>query len=86
MSEENSLSEFIKVDDWVRDYAGPFFPNRFSFEWFLKQHRAELVSSGAVILGGGRSQTLVSKKLLPELVLKIRRRAGEAKLGVSAVQ
>lgn len=50
---------FRRVRDWVAESGGDLFPTVSSFDWFLRQHRAELLRSGQVIVRRGNVGTLV---------------------------
>jgi hypothetical protein len=73
--EPPALSGFATIGDWLdHGHAGPFFPTRSSVEWFIRQHRRELVKAGALIPREGRSGSLVNVERMPKVVLSIFKR------------
>jgi len=68
------LSGYTSVGEWRDNFGGPFFETRSSLDWFIKQHREELVECGALIPRGGRSGSLLSKQEFPKAVIQIFRR------------
>jgi len=73
------LSGFAGLEDWRAAHAGPFFPTKVSLAWFIRNHRTELVASGALILGEGRAGSVVECAKFSEAVVAIKRRESEAK-------
>lgn len=69
------LTDYIKSSEYVEKHGGAFFPTRASFDWMIKKHREELVARGAVILGRGRSGTLVHPPKMNQAALDFRTRA-----------
>lgn len=54
-----TASDYKRARDWVAENGGDTFPTFSSFEWFLRQHRAELIASGEVIVRRGQVGTLI---------------------------
>jgi hypothetical protein len=59
MTKRYAASDFVRARDWVPEKGGDTFPTQSSFEWFVRQHRAELMASGEVIVRRGTGGTLV---------------------------
>ncbi len=75
MSISTELTEYISVPDWFAGGNGArVFPTRSSVDWFVKQHRGELIECGALITRRGRAASLVSTKELPKAIVRILRR------------
>lgn len=55
----NDIGDYLRPRDWVVKHGGSAFPTLGSFEWFVRQHRAELVDSGALIVRRGARGSLV---------------------------
>lgn len=79
------LDEFETLGEFFDRNTSPFFPTRSALDWFIKTHRAEIVKAGALLPGGGRSRSLVSKTKFPELVLAIAKRNALVKKSASGV-
>ena len=65
----------------LRDYvesgsAKPLFATHASAEWFIRQHRPELVERGVYVPRGGRAGSLVSSEFA-DVALDIFRREAE---------
>ena len=74
MPESHELAGYTSVADWLDHNVGPFFSTRSSLDWFIKQHRRELVERGALIPREGRSGSLLSIEKFPQAVVEILRR------------
>lgn len=60
MSSKNyRAAQYRKFRDWVSEHGGDLFPTAGSFEWFVRQHRRELIESGELIVRRGPGGTLV---------------------------
>lgn len=60
MTTENySAEHFRKYRNWVAEQGGDIFPTVGSFEWFVRQHRDELMASGELIIRRGSGGSLV---------------------------
>lgn len=59
MSPHYSSEVFTRSHDWVIKYGGDVFPTRGSLEWFIRQHRAELIGSGELIVRRGAGGSLI---------------------------
>lgn len=71
------LTDFVQKYKWVAEgRGGSIFKTDSALEFFIKQHRDELVESGELILGSGRQVTLIGKDF-DKVVLKIKRRISE---------
>ena len=65
-----------RARNWVKESGGELFQTFSSFEWFTRQHRAELIRSGQYFPGGGRRGSLVGPEF-DEVVLTILRQEAE---------
>ncbi|HPE80182.1 MAG TPA: hypothetical protein PKZ35_09245 [Gammaproteobacteria bacterium] len=54
-----NAADFRKHRDWVAEHGGDLFPTIGAFEWFVRQHRQELINSGELIVRRGPGGTLV---------------------------
>lgn len=54
-----SATDFRRSRNWVAEFGGDLFPTHSSFEWFVRQHRQELIESGELIIRRGRAGALV---------------------------
>jgi hypothetical protein len=65
---------FVSAADWHASNVGAVFPTRSSVDWFVKQHRRELVEQGVLIPGRGRAGSVVHAELFGPVALAIVRR------------
>jgi hypothetical protein len=68
------LTGYVGVNDWFDRYAGKVFETHSAVDWFIKQHRRELIEEGALITRAGRSGSLISIEVFPQVVIKILKR------------
>jgi hypothetical protein len=71
------LSEFIDWREWLTRTGNPVFPTRASLEWFLREHRQELIDSGEFLPGAGNRSHLLGPKFGALVVDVLRRKASE---------
>jgi hypothetical protein len=71
------LQKYLPVGDWLDHHPNPFFPTRTSLDWFIKNHREELVELGALIPRAGRNGSLLEQELFPQVVVNIHRREAQ---------
>jgi hypothetical protein len=53
------VSDWITAREWVTRRGGKLFSTFASLEWFVRQHRAELIRSGEYIVRRGNAGSLV---------------------------
>jgi hypothetical protein len=76
--EASTLAGWMPTSEWAVAHAGRFFPTKASLDWFIKQHRRELIETDALIPREGRAGSLVSIDRFPKVALAIfKRRALE---------
>jgi len=51
--------DYLKHRDWVAEHGGAMFPTVGALEWFVRNHRQELIESGELIVRRGPGGTLV---------------------------
>lgn len=68
------LTGYISVSDWLDTQAGPFFETRSALDWFIRQHRRELIEADALIPREGRNGSLVSIEKFSQAVISILKR------------
>ncbi|WP_078119610.1 hypothetical protein [Thiosocius teredinicola] len=59
MSKSYTPLDFKKRREWVIEDGGELFGTVGSFDWFVRQHRQELVDSGELIIRRGPGGSLV---------------------------
>lgn len=69
-----ALAGYLSLPDYLAQCAGPFFPNRRALDWFIRQNRVELVEGGALILGEGRTPSIIQPDRFGQKVIDIRHR------------
>jgi len=52
-------TDFCRYQSWVAEQGGDIFPTKGALEWFVRQHRKELIESGELIIRRGAGGTLV---------------------------
>jgi hypothetical protein len=62
-TDEADIGEFLPANVWVAERGGRAFQTMGQFDWFRRQHRAELIASGQLIPGGGRRADLCGPHL-----------------------
>ena len=65
------LKSLVPSEHWRKSEAPHVFPTKSSLEWFGRQHRDRLVSSGALLLRWGRAGSLVDPERMSAEVLSI---------------
>jgi hypothetical protein len=73
-------TQWTTLRDWAESGAAkPLFPTLASAEWFIRQHRPELVERGVYVPRGGRAGSLVSSDFQDVALDIFRREAGEGR-------
>lgn len=67
----SALGAYLTLTEWVDKHAGRVFETRSSVDWFVKQHRRELVEAGAYIPREGRAGSLVEVEKFSRAVIQI---------------
>ncbi len=65
------VQALASIADWHSRNAGGLFPTRSSVDWFIKQHRRELIEQGVLIPGRGRAGSLVDNEQFGRVALEI---------------
>ena len=65
------LKSLVPSEQWRKSEAPHVFPTKSSLEWFGRQHRERLVSSGALLPRWGRAGSLVDPERMSAEVLTI---------------
>jgi hypothetical protein len=71
---EANIQDLVSVDEYIA-IRKAVFPSRESWRWFERQHRAELIASGAMTAPTGRK--LLNPALADRLVAEVGRRGLE---------
>ena len=53
------LAEFVTTQEWLDAERGKSFDTSDKLDWFIRQHRAELIASGEFIPGRGARPSLL---------------------------
>ena len=53
MASGYALDQYRQRRAWLREHPNPIFGSDASLDWFLRQHRDELLASGEVIIRRG---------------------------------
>ncbi|GAB1394910.1 hypothetical protein MASR1M60_30740 [Rhodocyclaceae bacterium] len=72
----NCLAGLRQATRWREERAAEIFPTASSFEWFKRQHRAELLGAGVLIPSRGRRGDLVTPEIDGVVLGILRREAG----------
>ena len=67
------FADYQSMNRWLKEHSGDVFPNTTSAEWFIRNHRQELVQSGELIARRGSAGNLVGPGF-ERVVLDILRR------------
>lgn len=78
MSSSYTAVDYRRHRNWVAEYGGDLFPTLGSFEWFVRQHRDELVASGELIIRRGSGGSLVGPNFGRLAVAILQRQARSA--------
>jgi len=70
----SALAGYETLTEWVGKRAGPFFGTKSAVDWFVKQHRRELIEAGAFIPREGRAGSLVEVEKFSRAVIEILKR------------
>jgi len=65
------LSKLQKAKKWRLERAHCLFTSDASWEWFKRQHRHELIKSGALIVRSGRAGDLIHVDRIDPVVQQI---------------
>jgi hypothetical protein len=70
-SEACSVDEFVSLDA-LQEQLKTFFPSDTSLSWHLRQHRAEYITAGAIIVIGRRvfAHPEKFKRTMPEVAAR----------------
>jgi hypothetical protein len=71
------LQQYLQVGDWLDHHPNPFFPTRSALDWFIKNHREELIACDALIPRAGRNGSLLDRERFPQAVVDIHRREAQ---------
>jgi hypothetical protein len=71
-----TLAAWRRATRWRQESGGDVFPTQSAFEWFYRQHFAELVASGEFMPGTGRRGHLVGPKIDAVVLGILRRQSG----------
>lgn len=82
MIESSTPGGYRKAREWVAEHGGDVFPTLGSFEWFVRNHRAELVAAGVLIVRRGACGSLVGPGF-GEKAIEIMRRESQARAGAA---
>lgn len=74
---DSDLARYRVAREWHRENPSEIFPTWASFEWFVRQNRAELISSGEMIVRRGSVGTLIGPEF-ERVVIQILRRKSAA--------
>lgn len=72
------VADLMRAREWRAQHGGAVFPTNASFEWFTRNHRAELVASGQYIPRPGSGGSLVGPGFESVVLAIIRREARAA--------
>ena len=53
------FADYKSMSRWLKEHGGDIFPNATSAEWFIRNHRHELIRSGELIARRGSAGNLV---------------------------
>lgn len=71
------LGQYRRARKWQRDNPSDIFPTWATLEWFIRQHRQELIASGQLIVRRGSSGTLLGPQFEHVVLDIMRRRSAE---------
>ena len=58
-TENHCPADYMRARTWVAQNGGDLFPTFGSLEWFIRQHREELIRSGEMIVRRGPGGILI---------------------------
>lgn len=77
------IRAYLRSREWVEQHGGSVFRTHGAFEWFVRQHRDELLASGELIVRKGAGGTLIGPRF-GEVVAEILRRESSQQCDLSA--
>ncbi len=79
-----ALAGYMQFSEWVSKHAGAVFGTKSAADWFVRQHRRELIEANALLPREGRAGSLVDIDKFPRAVIKILKRRALEKTGPAA--
>ena len=77
LHKEDRLSDYQPHLAWLEKNRGGFFNSPGSLQWFLRQHRKELVQQGALVIRLGPGGHWLHGQRFGDVALQILRRESE---------
>lgn len=85
-NQTNPLASLEPVSMWLTDGCQAVFPSPRTWEFFKTAHKAELVKSGALLLGSGRRSDYVDTAIVGHVVKEILYKESMARLEASRAE